>query len=70
MKALYRKDIQKWMKSVKGYPSTHRVRYAYATRFAHDEKMAAKAKADFEKVMKTYPMLGEIETEKELFAEV
>ncbi|MBR4019733.1 MAG: hypothetical protein IKI99_00300 [Firmicutes bacterium] len=70
VKALYRKDIQKWMKSVKGYPSTHRVRYAYATRFAHDEKMAAKAKADFEKVMKTYPMLGEIETEKELFAEV
>lgn len=70
VKALYRKDIQKWMKSVKGYPSTHRVRYAYATQFAHDEKMAAKAKADFAKVCKTYPMAGEIETEKELFEEV
>lgn len=68
--ALYRKDIQKWMKSVKGYPSTHRVLYAYATRFAHDEKMAAKAAADFAKVCRTYPMLGEIETEKELFEEI
>lgn len=68
--ALYSKDIRKWLKSVKGYPSTHRVLYAYATRFAHDEKMAAKAAADFAKVCKTYPMLGEIETEKELFEEI
>ena len=70
VKALYRKDIQKWLKAVKSYPSTHRVRYAYATRYAHDEKMAAKAAADFEKAIKTYPMLGEIETEKALFAEI
>ncbi len=70
VKALYSKEIQKWLKAVKGYPSTHRVRYAYATRFAHDEKMAAKAKRDFAKVCKTYPMLGEIETEKELFEEI
>lgn len=68
--ALYSKDTRKWLKSVKGYPSTHRVLYAYATRFAHDEKMAAKAAADFAKVCKTYPMLGEIETEKELFEEI
>lgn len=70
VKALYSKEIQKWLKAVKGYPSTHRVLYAYATRFAHDEKMAAKAKKDFAKVCKTYPMLGEIETEKELFKEI
>ncbi len=70
VKALYSKEIRKWLKSVKGYPSTHRVLYAYATRFAHDEKMAAKAAADFEKVCKIYPMLGEIETEKELFEEI
>lgn len=70
VKTLYSKDIKKWMKSVKGYPSTHRVLYAYATRFAHDEKMAAKAAADFAKTCKTYPMAGEIETEKELFEEI
>lgn len=70
VRALYSKEIQKWLKAVKGYPSTHRVRYAYATRFAHDEKMAAKAVTDFAKACKTYPMLGEIETEKELFEEI
>ena len=68
--ALYSKDIQKWLKAVKSYPSTHRVRYAYATHFAHDEKMAAQAAADFEKACRIYPMLGEIETEKELFEEI
>ena len=68
--ARYSKAIKKWLKSVKGYPSTHRVKYVYAVRFAHDEKMAAKAKADFEKAIKTYPMAGEIETEIELFEEV
>ena len=70
VKALYRKDIQKWLKAVKGYPSTHRVKYAYAVRFAHDDKMASKAAANFAKAIKTYPMAGEIETEKELFKEV
>lgn len=68
--ALYSKAIQKWMKAVKGYPSTHRVKYAYAVRFAHDEKMASKAAEDFAKTIKTYPMAGEIETEKELLEEV
>lgn len=70
VKALYRKDIQKWMKSVKGYPSTHRVRYAYAVRLAKDDKLAAKAEADFAKACKTYPMPGEIETERKLLEAV
>jgi len=68
--ALYSKDIEKWLKVVKGYPSTHRVRYAYAVRFAHDDKMASKAAAAFEKACRSYPMAGEIETEKELFEAV
>lgn len=68
--ARYAKDLQKYLKMVKGYPSSHRLNYAYAVRFAKDEKAAAKAKTGFEKAIKTYPMLGEIETEKMLFAEV
>ncbi len=66
----YNKTMKKWLKLVKGYPSTHRVNYAYAVRFAKDEKMASKAAAGFVKACKGYPMQGEIETEKMLFAEV
>ena len=70
VKRLYTRSVKKWLKAVKGYPSTHRVKYAYAVRFAHNDKMAAKAKRNFAKVCKTYPMAGEIETEKVLFEEI
>ena len=70
VKRRYNKILKKWLKMVKGYPSTHRVNYAYAVRFAKDEKMASKAAAGFAKACKGYPMQGEIETEKMLFAEV
>lgn len=66
----YTKELKKYLKMVKGYPSTHRLKYAYAVRFAHSEKMAAKAAAGFVKACRQYPMLGEIETEKELFKEI
>lgn len=66
----YSKPLKKYMKMVKDYPSTHRLNYAYAVRFAQDDEMAAKAEANFMKVIKKYPMLGEIATEKELFKEV
>ncbi len=66
----YTKELKKYLKMVKGYPSTHRLKYAYAVRFAHSEKMAAKAEKDFRRVVKKYPMVGEIATEKELFWEI
>lgn len=70
VKRRYDKAMKNWLKAVKGYPSTHRVRYAYAVRFAHDETMASKAAAGFAKMCKSYPLPGEIETEKVLFEEV
>ncbi len=66
----YTKELKKYLKMVKGYPSTPRLKYAYAVRFVHSEKMAAKAKEDFYRVVKKYPMAGEIATEMELFQEV
>ena len=70
VKARYNKSLKKWLKMVKGYPSTHRLKYAYAVRFLKDEKMASRAKLDFQLSIGKYPMAGEIETEKELFQEV
>ena len=66
----YTKELKKYLKTVNGYPSTHRLKYAYAVRFAHSEKMAAKAEKDFREAAKKYPMVGEIATEKELFMEI
>jgi len=63
---LYTKPLQKYLKMVKGYPSTHRMLCAYGARFAHDEAMAEREREAFEKVIKTYPTPGEIRTEKEL----
>ena len=63
---LYTKQLKKFMKSIKGYPNTQRTLYAYAVRFSKDEEAAKKAKANFEKVLKTYPTPGEIRTEQKL----
>lgn len=63
---MYTKPLQKYLKMVKGYPSTHRVLCAYGTRFAHDDAMAEREQKAFEKVIKSYPTPGEIRTEREL----
>lgn len=67
---LYTPDMKKYLKLVKGYPSAHRLNYAYAKRYAHDEVLAQTARAKFEKVLKDYPMLGEIQMERELMEEI
>lgn len=64
IEALYNKELKKYLKMVKDYPSTHRVLYAYADRFAKDEAMAGKERKAFEKALATYPTPGEIRTEK------
>lgn len=63
---LYDGQMKKFMKSIKGYPNTQRVLYAYAVRFSKDEAAAKKAKANFEKVLKTYPIQGDIRAEEKL----
>ena len=66
----YTPEMKKYLKLVKNYPSVQRLNYAYAKRYAHDEAAAAAAKEKFEKVVKGYPMLGEIQLERELMEEV
>lgn len=66
VEGLYTAELKKYLKQVKGNPSSQRLSYAYAVRFAHDEKMAEKAREAFERVIETYPMEGEIQLEREL----
>lgn len=67
---LYTPEFEKYLKLVKSYPSAQRLHYAYAVRYAHDEAAAASAREKFEKVLKDYPMLGEIQLERELMEEI
>lgn len=66
VEGLYTAELKKYLKQVKGYPSAHRLVYAYAVRYAHDDEMAEKAKEAFEGVIEKYPMEGEIQLEREL----
>lgn len=66
----YTKSLKKFLKKVKSYPSTQRIYYAYAVRLEQNQKKAAKAEKAFQKAIKTHPVLGEIEMEKDLFKEV
>lgn len=70
VESLYTEETKKYLKMAKGNPSSHRIRHAYAVRYAHDEADAAKAKKKFEKTLKDYPMLGEIQLERELMEEI
>ena len=63
---LYSPALKKYFKTVGCYPGVHRVMYAYAVRYSHDEAQAEKEKKAFEKAVKNYPTPGEIRTEQEL----
>ena len=63
---LYNKDLQKFIKSMKGFPSIIRMKYAYYLLAADDPDMAARLKSSFEKVAATYPYPNDINTEREL----
>lgn len=63
---LYSPALKKYFKTVGCYPGVHRVMYAYAVRYSHDEVQAEKEKKAFEKAVKNYPARGEIRTEQEL----
>lgn len=61
------KQLQKLMKAMKNFPSVLRTQYAYALCIEQDEKKAQKIKKQFEQIMKTHPIKGELITEEEFF---
>lgn len=62
----YTKEQQKFMKSMRTFPSVIRTEYAYAVLAEKDQGKAAKALEAFEKVAKTYPYPNDINSEREL----
>lgn len=66
VEALYTKELKKFMKAMKTFPSVIRLEYAYLLLAEHDPESAAKSMAAFEKVAATYPYPNDINTEREL----
>lgn len=59
---------EKFIKSMKKFPSILRTKYVYALFVENDLGKANKIKGEFEKMAKTYPYKGDIETEAGLIA--
>ena len=66
LEALYTKELKKFMKAMKTFPSVIRLEYAYRLLAEHDPQSAAKSMAAFERVAATYPYPNDINTEREL----
>ena len=66
LEALYTKELKKFMKVMKTFPSVIRLEYAYRLLAEHDSESAAKSMAAFERVAATYPYPNDINTEREL----
>ena len=66
VEALYTKELKKFMKAMKTFPSVIRLEYAYLLLAEHDSQSAAKSMAAFERVAVTYPYPNDINTEREL----
>ena len=66
LEALYTKELKKFMKAMKTFPSVIRLEYAYRLLAEHDSQSAAKSMAAFERVAVTYPYPNDINTEREL----
>ena len=66
VEALYTKELKKFMKAMKTFPSVLRLEYAYRLLAEHDSESAAKSMAAFERVAATYPYPNDINTEREL----
>ena len=63
---LYTKELKKFIKNMRAFPSIIRMEYAYYLLTMDDPDMAARLKASFEKVAVTYPYPNDINTEREL----
>ncbi len=66
-RVLLTREQQTFMKAMKSFPSVIRTQYALAVIEGNTEQ-AAKHRAAFEKVAKTYPYPAEIQSERELLA--
>ncbi|QTE73904.1 hypothetical protein JS518_13570 [Clostridiales bacterium FE2010] len=66
LEGLRTKDQEKFMKSMKKFPSVLRTEYAYALLAEKDPEKAQKVMEMFEKTARTYPNPNEIEIEREL----
>ncbi|MDO5424608.1 MAG: hypothetical protein Q4F41_12860 [Eubacteriales bacterium] len=63
---LWDKDFEKFLKSMKTFPSVIRTEYTYALLYEQDRAKAEKISEKFEKVAKKYPHPNEIRAEREL----
>jgi len=60
------KELQKFMKSMKTFPSVLRTEYAYARLALRESAQAERIRAQFEKRAKHYPYPSDIQSEREL----
>ena len=66
LESLYSKELKKFIKAMKTFPSVIRTEYAYSLLNEHDLKSAAKSMAAFERIAATYPYPNDINSEREL----
>ena len=66
LEILYSKELKKFIKTMKTFPSVIRTEYAYRLLNEHDLKSAAKSMAAFERIAATYPYPNDINSEREL----
>ncbi len=67
---LYSKEQKRFMTSMKDFPSVLRTLYAYQLLYQKNQACANHTLKKFEKIAKTYPYTGEIQSEWELLKEV
>ncbi len=63
---MYTKELKKFLKSMKNFPTVIRTEYTYALLYERDLEKAEKIRGKFEKIAKTYPYASDIESEREL----
>ena len=66
LETLYSKELKKFIKAMKTFPSVIRTEYAYSLLKEHDPESSAKSMAAFERIAATYPYPNDINSEREL----
>jgi len=65
---MWTREFQRFLTAMKTYPSVIRLRYSYELLANHDGDTAQKQLQIFEKMAKSYPYAGEVESEREIIA--
>ncbi|MBR6562524.1 MAG: M50 family metallopeptidase [Clostridia bacterium] len=66
--ALFDKEQESFMKTMKDFPSIIRTQYIYARLGEHSDENSEKQLARFENIAKSYPFIGDIESEREIMS--